>query len=30
LLGEIDGMITEGMVTIEKVNVIAYRNNPEK
>ena len=27
LLPEIDGMIEEGMVTLEKVRVIAYRHN---
>ena len=29
LLPELDEMITEGMVTIEKIRVIAYRNNPQ-
>jgi uncharacterized protein len=27
LLGEIDGMIEEGLVTLEKVRVIAYRHS---
>jgi len=30
ILPEIDTMIQEGMVTLEKVNIIAYRRNPQK
>ncbi len=30
LLPELDKMITEGMVTLEKVNVIAYRHSEDK
>ena len=30
ILPEIDTMIEEGMVTLEKINVIAYRHNPKK
>jgi len=29
VLPELDEMITEGLVTIEKIRVIAYRNNPQ-
>ncbi|MBN2594200.1 MAG: DUF190 domain-containing protein [Sedimentisphaerales bacterium] len=30
ILPEIDKMIREGMVTLEKINVIAYRHNSDK
>jgi PII-like signaling protein len=27
-LPELDGLVTEGMITLEKVNIIAYRHDP--
>ena len=29
-LPELDGMVTEGMITLEKVHILAYRHNGEQ